>query len=615
MKKFDFAGWATRNNLECSDGRTIMKDAFKDNDGDVVPLVWNHQHNTPDNILGQALLKNRQDGVYAYCNFNDTESGETAKRLVIHGDIVSLSIWANKLKERAGQVMHGSIKEVSLVLNGANPGAYIETVALSHADDSLEEAVIYTGLEDLQLHVEHADDEKKKPEPKEEDQKKSNSEDDKKEEGSGETVGDVVDSMTDKQKKVMYALIGQAIEDTKNGKNKSKNDNEEDEEMKHNAFESQSQDQQQDNYLSHSDMVSMLDTAKNRHVGSLREFVKDSLDGATLAHSIDTTGMDVATGTQTYGLNDVDMLYPDYKNLNTPPEFISRKMDWVSGVIGGVHHTPFTRIKSMFADITEDEARAKGYIKGNRKTEEVFSLLKRTTTPTTIYKKQKFDREDIIDITDFDVIAWIKSEMRIMLNEEIARAILIGDGRLASSDDKIQEGNIRPIVKDDPLFNIKYTVNNFSAKQFIDECVRARKQYKGSGNPTLFTTEDLLTEMLLIEDGIGHKLYKSEGELATALRVSKIVTVEPMENYQIDSKDLLGLIVNLSDYNVGTDKGGEIEMFDDFDIDFNQYKYLMETRMSGALIKPYSAITLLKGTTGKNKVTTTIDADTTDVTP
>ena len=605
MPKFDFAGWATRNNLKCSDGRTIMKDAFKDQDGTIVPLVWNHQHDTPDNVLGHALLKNEAEGVRAYCTFNDTESGKEAKKIVGHGDIVSLSIWANGLKQKAGNVLHGAIREVSLVLAGANPGAYIDDIAFAHGEDETGEAVIFTGVEEISMYdveeqneLEHAD--------KDGETKEAPAKGDDKEGDGEETVGDIINSMNEKQRNVLEALVGQALSE---GGGDSDND-EEGSEMKHNVFETETQEES--NVLSHSDMEEIFRNAKR--VGSLREAVEEYLDGGTLAHGIapiPTQGMDVATGTQTYGFNDVDMLYPEYRNLNSPPEFLGRNTDWVSTVMGGVHHSPFTRIKSMFADITEDEARAKGYIKGNRKTEEVFSLLKRTTTPTTIDKKQKMDREDIIDITDFDVVAWIKKEMRLMLNEEIARAILIGDGRLNSSDDKIKEDCIRPIVKEDPLFNITYVVNNFSPKNFIDETVRSRKKYKGSGNPVMFTTEDLLTEMLLIEDGVGHKLYKTEAELATALRVSKIVTVEVMEGYQLDNKDLLAVIVNLSDYNVGTDKGGEITLFDDFDIDYNQYKYLMETRMSGALVKPFSAITLLKGTEGKNKVTTTLDVDNT----
>ena len=615
MPKYDFAGWATRNNLKCSDGRTIMKDAFKDNDGTVVPLVWNHDHSGPSNVLGHALLKNEPAGVRAYCSFNNTENGQTAKEAVDNGDITSLSIYANHLKEKAGNVFHGAIREVSLVLAGANPGAYIDTVAVAHGDDADGEAIIYNGFEEIQKELKHANSTKENEMNLDE----MNYDELMHGDDDGDlTVGDIIDSMNEEQQNVMYGLIGQAIEDTEDAMLEDEDydedyddyDYEEDEDMKHNAFDSE-EFYEEDNVLTHSDMENIFTRAKT--IGSLKEATEEYLEGGTLAHAttVPTQGMDVATGTQTYGINDVDMLYPEYRNLNSPPEMIGRNMDWVAKVMGGVHHTPFTRIKSMYADITKDEARAKGYLKGNRKTEEVFTTLKRTTTPTTIYKKQKMDREDIIDITDFDVVSWIKREMRMMLNEEIARAILIGDGRLSSSDDKIKEDCIRPIVKDDPLFNITYTVNNFSAKNFIDEVVRARKQYKGSGNPTLFTTEDMLTEMLLIEDGIGHKLYKTETELATALRVSSIVTVEVMENQQINNKDLLGVIVNLNDYNVGTDKGGELTMFDDFDIDFNQYKYLMEVRMSGALIKPFSAITLLKGTEGKNKVSTTLDVDNT----
>jgi hypothetical protein len=369
--------------------------------------------------------------------------------------------------------------------------------------------------------------------------------------------------------------------------------------MKHNIFDTDSQDNS--NVISHSELIDCLEQAKRSKVGSLREAIADRFgDDVVIAHSIDTTGMDVATGTQTYGFNDPDMLFPEYKSLNNPPAWISRNMDWVQVVMGGVSKTPFSRIKSVYANITEDDARARGYIKAHQKVEEVFTTLKRTTDPQTIYKKQKLDRDDIIDITDFDVVSWIRAEMRVMLNEEIARAILIGDGRNPASDDKIQETHIRPIVSDVPLFNIKYNVNvpanadaDTVSKAIVRAAVKARKNYKGSGNPTLFTTEDVLTDLLLLEDGIGHRLYKTQTELATALRVSNIVTVEVMENFTLDEKPLIGVIVNMKDYNVGSDKGGEINTFDDFDIDFNQYKYLIETRISGALIKPYSAITLL----------------------
>lgn len=591
MKEYDFSGWATRNNLRCSDGRTIMKDAFKDCDGMTVPLVWNHQHNDPENVLGHAVLENRDDGVYTYGTFNDTEAAKSAKILVKHGDISALSIYANQLKQDGGNVLHGSIREVSLVLAGANPGAFIESV-ISHGEFSDEEAVIYTG-EELELY--HAE-EKEEPEKKEEPKVAKEGES----ESNGKTIGDIVNSMTEEQKNAMYAIVGMALED------KGKDDDEEEKDVKHNVFEGDNYD----NSLSHADMQQIFADAKR--VGSLKEAVEYHMEDGVLAHTnapIPTTGMETATGTQTYGFNDPSMLFPEYKSLNNPPEWISREMGWVNKVMSGVHHTPFSRIKSTYANITEDDARAKGYIKGHMKKEEVFTTLKRTTDPQTIYKKQKMDRDDIVDITDFDVVAWIRAEMRVMLNEEIARAILIGDGRNPSSDDKIQELHVRPIVTDVPLFNIQHAVEVASdwtpaeiAEATIDEAVRARKDYKGSGNPTFFTTEDVLTEMLLLKDGIGHKLYKSEAELATAMRVGSIVTVEPMENHQItiNSTDyeLIGVIVNLADYNVGADKGGEVNMFDDFDIDYNQYKYLIETRISGALVKPFSAITLYKKVTG-----------------
>ena len=567
MERFDFSGWATRNNLKCSDGRTIRKDAFKDNNGQKVPLVWNHQHNEPFNVLGHALLENREEGVYAYCAFNDTEAGQNAKRLVEHGDVSALSIYANQLKQHGGDVIHGSIREVSLVLAGANPGAFIDSI-ICHGEESEEEAIIYTG-EDISLS--HADNEEMKEEKPMEDAKKIENNSDNK------TVKDVFDTLTEEQKTVVYALIGQALEDA--GKT-DENDDEEDNNMKHNVFDQD--EMMQGNVLSHSDMEEIFSDAKR--TGSLKE--------AFLAHNA------------TYGIDQIDTLFPEPKTMNTPPEFIKRDTNWVAGVINGVHHTPFSRIKSMFANITEDEARAKGYIKGKLKKEEVFTLLKRTTTPTTIYKKQKLDRDDIIDITDFDVVAWIKSEMRMMLDEEIARAILVGDGRLTSDDDHISETNIRPIWKDDDLYTIKTKItvdasatDDDKAKAVIKAAVKSRKNYKGSGNPVLYTTEDFLTNCLLLEDTQGYRLYKSEQDVATAMRVSRIVTVPVMENLtrtDSESKErtLIGIIVNLNDYNVGADKGGAVNMFDDFDIDYNQQKYLMETRCSGALIKPYSAIAL-----------------------
>lgn len=556
MEKYDFSGWATRNDIKCSDGRTIRKNAFKDNDGQTVPLVWNHSHNDPANVLGHALLENRDQGVYAYCTFNNSELGQTAKELVEHGDVTSLSIYANKLQQNGGDVIHGAIREVSLVLAGANPGAYIDSVMV-HGEESDEEAVIFTG-ENISLS--HAESEPQ-PEEKIEEEKTMAKE---------KTVQDVFNELTEEQKQVVYALIGQALEDAQGGEDEG------DYEMKQNVFDND--EMYSENVLSHSDMMDIISDAKR--YGSM----KDSF----LAH------------TQNYGIENVDFLFPDPENVNMPPTFIERDMGWVQKVMGSVHHTPFSRIKSMFADITADEARAKGYIKGNMKKEEVFTLLKRTTTPTTIYKKQKMDRDDVVDITDFDVVAWLKKEMRLMLDEEIARAILIGDGRLSSSDDKINETNVRPILTDEDLYTVKANITvaanatgSEKAKAFIDAVIRSRKEYKGSGNPTLFTTEDMVTECLLLEDSMGHKLYKSETELATTLRVKEIVTVEVMEGVKDkNSHDVAGIIVNLADYNVGADKGGAVNMFDDFDIDYNQQKYLIETRCSGALIKPYSAIAL-----------------------
>ena len=562
MDKFDFSGWATRVNLKCSDGRTIMKDAFKSNDGQIVPLVWNHQHDDPNEVLGHALLENRDEGVYAYCKFNDTESGKTAKLLVQHGDVNALSIYANQLKQSMSNVIHGNIREVSLVLAGANPGAFIDSV-IKHGEEIDEEAIIYTGEE---LEICHADD-------KEAEKTLA--------ENSEKSIKEVFNTFTEEQKNAVYTLVGAALQTD----NEDDNDNEDDEggtEMKHNVFDN---DDNHENTLTHDAMTAIINDGKR--YGSLKE--------SFLAHA------------EEYGIKQIDYLFPDAKNINTPPEFIKRDTGWVSKVINGTHHTPFSRIKSVFADITEDDARARGYIKGKLKKEEVFSLLKRTTTPTTIYKKQKLDRDDTIDITDFDVVSWLKSEMRMMLDEEIARAILVGDGRLSSSDDKINEQNIRPIWTDADLYTIKSIVpatasatGEDTAKEFIKAVIRSRKSYKGSGNPTLFTTEDVVTDCLLVEDGVGRRIYNSVNDLATALRVKEIVTVEVMEGLTRSTSEggknytntLMGIIVNLSDYNVGADKGGAINMFDDFDIDYNQQKYLIETRCSGALIKPYSAIAL-----------------------
>ena len=582
MSKYDFSGWATKNDLQCSDGRTIRRDAFKDNDGQTVPLVWNHQHNDSQNVLGHALLENRPEGVYAYCKFNDTPAGKNAKMLVEHGDVSALSIYANRLKQNQGNVTHGVIREVSLVLAGANPGAFIDSI-MRHGECSDEEAVIYTGEN---LVLEHAD----KEDEMENDNKKE------------KTVQDVVDSMSEEQRNVMYALIGQALEDVKHNdeekedvkhsedaENQNENNGEgEDNEMKHNVFENDNN--KQNNTLSQAEMQNIFKQAKR--VGSLKE--------AVLAHA-DEHGDAIY---DTYGIKPnaegegISMLFPDYKNLNNVPEFIKRDTGWVAMVMAGVHHTPFSRIKSMFADIREDEARALGYMKVDLKKEEVFSLLKRTTDPQTIYKKQKLHRDDVIDITSFDVVAWIKAEMRMMLEEEIARAILIGDGRLADDDNKIQQQHIRSIANEEELFAIHKDLvvaeGEERAKGFIKTCIRARKDYKGSGEPTLFLAEEMLVEMLLLEDKNGRIIYESEAALARALRVKNIVSVPVMEGAQnlAKTKNILGIVVNLKDYNVGADKGGAVAMFEDFDIDYNAQKYLIETRCSGALVKPFSAIVI-----------------------
>lgn len=570
--KYDFSGWATRNNIKCSDGRTILKDAFKQHDGQTVPLVWNHQHNESANVLGHAVLENRDEGVYAYCTFNDTEAGKNAKLLVEHGDVTALSIYANQLKQKGSNVMHGTIREVSLVLAGANPGAFIDSV-IRHGEFCEDEAVIYTGEE---LTLQHADDPSDKADEKD---KKGDDEVDNNE----KTIKDVVDSMSEEQKNVLYALVGQALEGKEMAQSaieENENNIEEDggeQEMKHNVFEGKETENK--DVLSHDAMETILKDAKR--YGSLKE--------SFLAHA------------ESYGIKDIEWLFPDAKNVNMPPDFIKRDDSYVQKVMRGVHHVPFSRIKSMHANITADEARAKGYIKGNRKKEEVFTLLKRTTTPTTIYKKQKLDRDDVVDITDFDVVAWLKMEMRMMLDEEIARAILVGDGRLSDSDDKINETCIRPISKDDDLYCVKASVaaaaaatDDDIAKAFIKTVIKSRKEYKGSGSPTLFTTEDVITNCLLLEDKNGRVIYDTVDKLATALRVKEIVAVEVMEGAKTMvnkvEKPLMAIMVNLVDYYVGADKGGAVNMFDDFDIDYNQQKYLMETRCSGALVKPYSAV-------------------------
>lgn len=565
MDKFDFSGYATKNDLRCSDGRTIKQDAFKHNDGDVVPLVWQHSHNTPENILGHALLENRDDGVYAYGKFNETPAGMSAKELIAHGDITQLSIYANGLKQRGGDVIHGSIKEVSLVLSGANPGAVIDNVRLAHGDGYIEdledEAVIYTGLE-----IKHAD-------------------------GGERTVGDVFDEMTEEQKNVVYAMLAEVIsggddgEDIEHSDEDYDYDDEYDEDefehsnyeggnqMKRNVFDGQNQDNQDnESVLSHAEFSAIVEESRKTGQASLRDVF--------MAHA-----------EQEYGIENIDILFPEARTLTPTPTFIQRENSWVAKVLAGVRKSPFARIKSTAADITADEARARGYIKGNRKKEEVFKLLKRATTPTTIYKKQKLDRDDIIDITDIDVVMWMKGEMRMMLDEEIARAILIGDGRPVDSDDKINEEHIRPIAFEDDLYAPKINVaSNISPVDLVDVIMRSKPQYKGTGLATLFTTESVLTDMLLIKDKIGRRLYGTEAELAAALRVKEIIAVEVMETLP----NIIGIYVNLNDYVVGADKGGNVNMFDDFDIDFNQYKYLIETRISGALVNPFTALVFQK---------------------
>lgn len=581
----DFSGWATRNDLKCSDGRVIRRDAFKHDDGIKVPLVWNHQHNDPRNVLGHAWLENRPEGVYTYGFFNDSESGEIGKILVKHGDICALSIYANQLQQRGCDVLHGEIREVSLVHAGANPGAFIDSM-LKHGEDSDDEAIIYTGMplylshSDADKQEDKADDGEKKgaSEKKDDPEKKTDSDEEK-------TVADVINSMTEEQKNVMYAMIGQAMEDQGESDFESEDNNDDNSKggtntMKHNVFDKD--DRQKENILVHSDGSEVSSEEISTIFGDIKRY--GSLKDSVLAHGIDN----------------VDYLFPDAQTLANTPEFIQRDTGWVKKVMSGVHHTPFSRIKSIFADITEDDARAKGYFKGKLKKEEVFGLLKRTTTPTTVYKKQKMDRDDVVDITDFDVVAWLKSEMRMMLDEELARAYLIGDGRLASSDDKINEQNIRPILKDEELYTIQATVSvqpsateDDKAREFIRIAIKARKNYKGSGQPTLYTTEDILTDCLLLTDTTGRDLYTDVAQLAKKLRVKEIVTVPVMEG--VNGKNggaLMGIIVNLADYNVGADRGGAVNMFDDFDIDYNQQKYLIETRCSGALIKPYSAIAL-----------------------
>ena len=571
---YDFSGYATKANTKCYDGLTIAPNAFADDNGRKVPVVWNHNHSGPEYVLGHALLQNRRDGVYAYVKMNDTPSGQTALEAVRSGDIDAMSIFANGLKKAGQTVMHGVIRELSLVLAGCNPGALIDEIVAHGADNDGEggEAFIYT---DGGLSLKHGLDPDDNP---------LNEEDDEMAKEGGKTLEEVVDTMNDEQKEALYALVGMA-----------KDGFDEDEDSEEDDYDDEDDEDDYDDYDEEDDMKHNV-------------FDNDPEQGV-LRHSMDEINAAIADGKScgsmkdafiAHGIEDVEWLFPEDHLLDTPPRIIDRDQSWVSKVMSGVHHIPFSRVKSMAADLTEEDARAKGYIKGNFKKEQVFSLLKRSTTPTTVYKKQKMDRDDVADITGFDVIAWLKQEMRVKLNEELARAYLIGDGRLSSSDDKINEGNIRPIYNDDDLFTIKVQVETAAGDdtatkldKMMTAVLKARKNYKGAGNPTFYTTEDTLTDLLLLKDKIGHRLYKNEAELAQALRVKEIVTVPQMEGMTGKmGGEFVGIIVNLADYTVGADKGGAVNMFDDFDIDYNQQKYLIETRCSGAMTTPFGAMAI-----------------------
>lgn len=583
---YDCSGWATKANVRCYDGLVIAQDAFKECSGKVVPMVYNHDHANVDNVIGHCLLENRPGGVYCYAKFNDTDTGKTARQCVESGDLSAFSIFANGLKKVGSTVKHGFIREVSLVLAGCNPGALIDEVVKHSADEDYEggEAFIYNEdglslthgmdpegnpLEDLTHSADSGDavtdDEATQEEAKMADEK-----------NEGKTLEQVYNSMTDEQKECCHALVGLALEEQEGGNN---DDGEEDDTVKQNVFDKDTNA----TVLKHSieEINNVVKTAKSH--GTMKAAFEDAgMDSDELAHSIDN----------------IDWLFPEDHLLDTTPRIIDKPDDWVSVVMGAVHHIPFSRFKSMFADLTEEDACAKGYIKGNFKKEEVFGLLRRSTSPTTVYKKQKLDRDDVIDITSFDVVAWLKQEMRLKLNRELALAYLLGDGRLAASEDKIDENCIRPVFNDSDLFTIKVqckttglTTVEDKYKALIKQILRSRKEYRGSGTPTLFTTEDALTEMLLLEDGIGHPLYADEAALARKLRVKSIVTIPEMEGRKgAKGGDLVCLIVNLADYTVGADKGGAVSMFDDFDIDFNAQKYLIETRCSGALTTPFSAM-------------------------
>lgn len=627
-KSYDCSGWATKANMLCSDGRTIRKNAFEECDGKTVPVVWNHEHNDPNAVLGHAVLENRDDGVYAYISFNNTEAGQNAKTLVQHKDIDRLSIWANKLKQMGGDVIHGVIREVSLVLAGANPGAVIDSV-MAHGDGSEEEAIIRCGeYIDFDDELTHSD-EGKKGETEvgtdNKEQKPAAKKDD------GKTVADVFNTLTEEQKTVVYAMIRQALEDAGAG-----TDNEDKVEVKHAASEDNSADSDETIADVFNTLTEKQKTVVYAMIGQALEDAGVDTDDVEHSEEGETDFMkqnvfDKETNTQDqeilthsefqeiigearrrgslkdafleHGITDIDTLFPDAQTIDKTPGFIQRDNGWVAGVMAAVHKTPFSRVKSIFADITEDEARAKGYIKGKQKKDEVFKMLKRVTTPVTVYKKQSLDRDDMLDITDFDMIPWLKGEMRMMLNEELARAFLFGDGRSTSAEDKINEQNIRPVWTDDDVYTVKSeititkaTTAEEKAQAFIKACIKSRKSYKGSGNPTMYMSEDMLTDCLLLEDKNGRVIYDTVEKLATRLRVNKIVPVPVMEGLSrikgANTHFLAGLYVNLTDYNVGTDRGGDVTMFDDFDIDFNKQKYLIETRCSGAMCKPYGAVAI-----------------------
>lgn len=571
MVKPDFSGYATRNDLKCSDGRTIRRDAFKDDDGQRVPLVWQHMHDSADNVLGHADLENREDGVYAYCFLNETSAGQNAKELVAHGDINAMSIYANKLVQKGSDVLHGAIREVSLVLSGANPGAMIDTVAIQHSDGFVEEqedeAIITTGMT-----IEHGD------EASTDDSGSSDDDEDNR------TIGDIIETMNDEQKDVLTYLVDKAIGEKQDDENSEPADNvahsaTKEANVKHNVFDSTAVDRGPK--LEHSQVKAIFADAES--YGTLSESV--------MAHA------------QSYGISNIELLFPEAKEVNTPPEFIQKEKPWVQAIVGGTKHTPFSKVRTTFADISGDDARARGYQKGKLKKEEIFKLLRRETTPQTIYKKQKLDRDDILDITDFDVVSWIKAEMQVKLKEELARAILFGDGRSVTSDDKIQEDHIRPILSDDAFYSVKHTIPNATALgdgALIDIVAESMLDYEGSGSPTFFAHKKVIFNMLHQRDKMGRRLYNTREELANALEVGSIVDVDPMKDLTRTlgasegggTANVLGIIVNMSDYNIGTNKGGEVNFFDDFDIDYNQMKYLYETRLSGALVEPYSAVVI-----------------------